>query len=157
MPLDINRFAGACNSPLLTVFTFNCIVSSKMAELVKCSTCGQFTVAGGFCEHCGKSLNTCQTCKARLLSDALFCPRCGTLISEKKRLLQSQQRISWAWWLMPIVSPLLLFSPWVGGAVAWAVNRDKNPRKARYILFFGVSITVILAIVTFVLGWGIVF
>jgi cytochrome bd-type quinol oxidase subunit 1 len=58
---------------------------------------------------------------------------------------------------MPIISPLLLFSPWVGGVVAWAVNRDKNPRIARYILFFGILLSVILSIVTFVLGWGVVF
>lgn len=141
----------------MTGFTFNSIVSPKMTERIKCSTCGQFTVVGGFCEHCGRTLNICQACKAHLLSDALFCPNCRKVVSEEKLGLQSQKHVSWAWWLMPLVSPLLLFSPWVGGVVAWAINRDKNPRIARYILVFGISLSIILSIVTFSLGWGEVF
>ena len=128
-----------------------------MSESVKCATCGQLTIAGSFCEHCGTPLTICRACKTKLLRDALYCPNCGKLVSEEKKRLQSQQRVSWAWWFMPIVSPLLLFSPWVGGVVAWAVNRDKNPRTARYILFFGILLSVALSIVAFALGWGVVF
>ncbi len=126
-----------------------------MAGTVKCRTCGQMTVAGGFCEHCGTPLTICKACNRRLLSDAIYCPNCGALVSEKNRRLLSQQRVFWAWWLLPVFSPLLLFSPWVGGTVAWAINRDKNPRKARHILFFGIALSVILTIVLFVLGYGI--
>lgn len=128
-----------------------------MADTIKCPTCGKATVIGGFCEHCGRALNTCPACKAKVSKDAIFCPNCGSLISEERRLLLSQQRISRGWWLLPVVSPILLFSPWVGGAIAWAVNRDKNPHIARYILIFGISLSIMLAIATAILGWEIAF
>ena len=127
-----------------------------MADTIKCPTCGKSTIISSFCEHCGRSLNTCPSCNARIGKEALFCPKCGVLISEERRLLLSQQRIAWFWWLLPVVSPILLFSPWVGGALAWSVNRDKNPRIARYILIFGISLSIIAAIVTFVFGREIV-
>lgn len=138
----------------------DCLLTSKlftniffsMVERIKCPTCRKFTLIGSYCEHCSKSLNTCAACGAGVLGDAIFCPRCGALISEEKRLALTRQRVAWYWWLLPVASPLLLLSPWVGGAVAWAVNRYRNPRISLYILLFGIALSIILVVVTAVLG-----
>jgi len=128
-----------------------------MTNIVKCPTCGRLTIVGSYCEHCGSLLDTCQTCRAKVAQEAIFCATCGALISEERRRLLSQQPIPRRWWLLPVFCPLLLLSPWVGGIVAWAVNRDRNPRQARYILFFGILLSIILGTVTLVLGWGGIF
>ncbi|UCG83255.1 MAG: zinc-ribbon domain-containing protein [Dehalococcoidia bacterium] len=128
-----------------------------MADTIKCPTCGKSTIIGSYCEHCGRALNTCPACRLKVGKDAIFCPNCGSLISEERRLQASQQPIPRRWWLLPVFSPLLLVSPWVAGVIAWGFNRDRNPRKARYILFFGILLSIMLAIATAVLGWEIAF
>jgi cytochrome bd-type quinol oxidase subunit 1 len=87
-----------------------------------------------------------------ILKEAIYCPRCGALVSEENKRRLTQQPISWAWWLLPLVSPILLFAPWVGGVLAWAINRDKNIRLARYILIYSIVLSIIVVIVAFVYG-----
>ena len=128
-----------------------------MNDKAECPTCGKLTVGGGYCEQCGRSLSRCPECKARVTKDAIYCPACGALISEERRLRASQQPIPRLWWLAPIFSPLLLVSPGGAGIVAWRVNMDRNPRKARYILFFGIALSLMIAIAAFSVGWGVVF
>ena len=54
--------------------------------------------------------------------------------------------VSGAWWLLPI------FLGWLGGLIAWIVNKDIDPQKARAMLITGIVISVIgVLLVMFVL------
>jgi hypothetical protein len=52
--------------------------------------------------------------------------------------------VSGAWWLLPI------FMGWLGGLIAWLVNRDVDPAKARAMLLTGIAIsaTLVLLVLT---------
>jgi len=47
------------------------------------------------------------------------------------------EHVSGAWYLLPLSFGIL------GGIIAWAVNRDKDPGRARNLLIFGVLWTLI--------------
>lgn len=47
-----------------------------------------------------------------------------------------QRRVSGAWWLLPI------FMGWLGGLIAWLVNKDVDPQRARSMLITGIAISV---------------
>lgn len=49
----------------------------------------------------------------------------------------SPKPVSGAWWLLPI------FMGWIGGLIAWLVNRDADPAKARAMLITGIAISVV--------------
>ena len=51
-----------------------------------------------------------------------------------------QRRVSGAWWLLPI------FMGWVGGLIAWLVNKDVDPKRARAMLITGIAISAIVVI-----------
>jgi hypothetical protein len=51
-----------------------------------------------------------------------------------------QRRVSGAWWLLPI------FMGWVGGLIAWLVNKDVDPRRARAMLVTGIAISAVVVI-----------
>jgi membrane protein YdbS with pleckstrin-like domain len=51
-----------------------------------------------------------------------------------------KRRVSGAWWLLPI------FMGWLGGLIAWLVNKDVDPQRARSMLITGIAISVILVI-----------
>jgi len=122
-----------------------------MADAVDCPTCGRSTPRGSFCQYCGKPLYSCKSCHAAILKDAVFCPQCGALVSGEKRELLSRERVSWAWWLLPIFAvPSLNF---IGGIIAWAYNRYRDPRKATYMLWLGLSLTLIYFIVGAILQY----
>jgi hypothetical protein len=53
---------------------------------------------------------------------------------------QQRRAVSGAWWLLPI------FMGWLGGLIAWLVNRDADPRTARNMLIVGIAISVIGAL-----------
>jgi hypothetical protein len=76
----------------------------------------------------------------------VFCQECGAAVTGDGRVLQSSEKVSWRWWLLPLVSPLLLTLPWVGGVIAWTFNRHRDPRKATNILWLGISMTIIFII-----------
>ena len=48
------------------------------------------------------------------------------------------RRVSGAWWLLPI------FMGWLGGLIAWLVNKDVDPRRARQMLITGIVISALL-------------
>jgi hypothetical protein len=48
------------------------------------------------------------------------------------------RRVSGAWWLLPI------FMGWLGGLIAWLVNKDVDPRRARQMLITGIAISAVL-------------
>ena len=59
---------------------------------------------------------------------------------------QAPRRVSGAWWLLPI------FMGWLGGLVAWLVNKEVDPKKARSMLITGIAISavyVLLILLTF--------
>ena len=51
------------------------------------------------------------------------------------------QRVSGAWYLLP------LFFGIIGGIIAWAVNKDKDPKRARNLLIFGLLWTFVPLII----------
>lgn len=48
------------------------------------------------------------------------------------------RRVGGAWWLLPILMG------WLGGLIAWLVNKDVDPERARAMLFTGIAISVVL-------------
>jgi hypothetical protein len=51
-----------------------------------------------------------------------------------------RRRVSGAWWLLPI------FMGWLGGLIAWLVNRDADPKMARAMLITGIVVSVLLLV-----------
>jgi hypothetical protein len=48
------------------------------------------------------------------------------------------RRVSGAWWLLPI------FIGWIGGLIAWLVNKDVDPKQARAMLITGIAISAVV-------------
>jgi len=48
--------------------------------------------------------------------------------------------VSGAWWLLPI------FMGWVGGLIAWLVNKDVDPKGARAMLITGIATSAVVII-----------
>jgi hypothetical protein len=46
--------------------------------------------------------------------------------------------VSGAWWLLPI------FIGWIGGLIAWLVNKDVDPKQARAMLITGIAISAVV-------------
>lgn len=53
---------------------------------------------------------------------------------------RTAHRVSGAWWLLPI------FMGWLGGLIAWLVNKDVDQAKARAMLFTGIAISIALVV-----------
>jgi hypothetical protein len=49
--------------------------------------------------------------------------------------------VSGAWWLLPI------FMGWLGGLIAWLVNKDIDPKRARAMLITGIALSIAILIV----------
>ena len=92
---------------------------------------------------------------------AAACVNCGTLICADCSLTAAGKPYCWpcveailvgrqkekvhdVWWLAPI------FMLWVGGIVAWVVNRDIDPSKAKNMLVVGFVLTFALLASPFV-------
>jgi hypothetical protein len=54
--------------------------------------------------------------------------------------LPPPRRVSGAWWLLPI------FMGWLGGLIAWLVNKDADPKRARAMLITGIAVSAVLII-----------
>jgi len=52
-------------------------------------------------------------------------------------LAAPKRRVSGAWWLLPILMG------WVGGLIAWLVNKDADPKVARSMLITGIAISAV--------------
>jgi len=122
-----------------------------MTNRVKCPTCGRTTPDINFCQYCGKPLYSCGVCHTAILKRrTIFCQECGAAVTGDGRVLQSSEKVSWLWWLLPLICIPLVTLPWVGGVIAWAFNRHRDPRKAINILWLGISLTVIFIIIAVV-------
>ena len=56
------------------------------------------------------------------------------------------EKPSAAYWLLPI------FLSWIGGIIAWAVTKDKDPKMAKNMLILGLVLTVVYVIIGFSLA-----
>jgi hypothetical protein len=85
----------------------------------------------------GKSTKFCSNCGAEIDIKAKICPKCGVeqpIIPEKVS----------NWWYV-----LSFFLGIIGGVIAWAVNKKRNPKKATRFLIVGLVLPIIFAIVQF--------
>jgi len=62
----------------------------------------------------------------------------------------ADERISGAWWLMPV------FLAWLGGLIAWLLNKGKAPKRSKSMLIWGIILTFVYPIVGFGLIWIVV-
>jgi predicted nucleic acid-binding Zn ribbon protein len=76
----------------------------------------------------------CTNCGAEIDAKAVVCPKCG--VAQHK----ADENVSSLWYLVP------LFFGFVGGIIAWAVNKDRNAPKARNMLVFSIIWTVLVAL-----------
>jgi hypothetical protein len=56
------------------------------------------------------------------------------------------RRINGAWWLLPI------FMGWLGGLIAYLVNRDIDPQRARSMLITGIVLSLVLFVLVILVG-----
>jgi uncharacterized membrane protein len=53
---------------------------------------------------------------------------------------------SWAWWLLPI------FFTWIGGIAAWQAVKDRNKKKATWLMILGFIMLGLWLIFWFLVG-----
>ena len=101
--------------------------------------------------------NSCSSCGAQIIDNNQFCIECG---AQNINIQQSppqypQQNYrqggkpSAAWWLLPIFFSL------IGGIIAWACIKDRDPRMAKNNLILGIVLTVLPGAVFMVIALGI--
>ena len=89
----------------------------------------------------------CRSCGKEMAESAVFCPSCGSptsgaaLTNSAATPWQPAQHVSAAWYLVP------LFFGIIGGIIAWAVTKDRDPRRARNLLIFGLVWTLVPVII----------
>lgn len=146
----------------IDIRTLSRYLDNQMIRNVRCPTCGKSTPDSSFCEFCGKALYSCKACGTTIAKAALFCPDCGKAVTQEGREMKARERVSWAWWLLPLLPLVMvtgsldnidyfwggLLAASIGGVIAWAANRRRDPEKARSMLWFGLSLFIILALVS---------
>src|SRR6266581_2862511 len=87
----------------------------------------------------------CQSCGRAIAETASVCPNCGAPVKgmamSNVAPSNAAQHVSGAWYLVP------LFFGIIGGILAWAVNKDKDPKRARNLLIFGLLWTFVPIII----------
>jgi len=68
---------------------------------------------------------------------------------QASRSMPAPRSVNGAWWLMPILLG------WLGGLIAWLVNRETDPRTARAMLLVGIAISLIGALLVWALVPGV--
>jgi hypothetical protein len=106
--------------------------------------------AVGACVSCGKMV--CIACRTEL-QEKVYCPTCANKLFIAKSdvpvavdTAPTVKTVSGAWWLLVILPLLFGGWNWIGGIIAWAVNKDKDPKKARSMLIWGIVLSVIYII-----------
>jgi hypothetical protein len=107
--------------------------------------------AVGACVNCGKMV--CLACRTEL-QERVYCQPCANKLFMAKSDVQVSapaapvvQSVSGAWWLLVILPILFGGWNWIGGIIAWAVNKNKDPKKARSMLIWGIVLSVIFIVV----------
>lgn len=85
-----------------------------------------------------KKTKFCPNCGAEIDARAKICPKCGVEQAPRK------EEVSSAWYLVPF------FFGIIGGLIAWLVNKDRDPKKARNFLIFGLVWTIVLIFVIWI-------
>src|SRR6266568_8221021 len=97
----------------------------------------------------------CQSCGRAIAETASVCPNCGSPVKgmamSSVAPSNAAQHVSGAWYLLPF------FFGIIGGIIAWAVNKDKDPRRARNLLIFGIVWTVLWVVVTALIAFFVFF
>ena len=111
--------------------------------------------AVGACVSCGKMV--CIACRTEL-QEKVYCPACANKLFIAKSdvpvavgIVTTVKTVSGAWWLLVILPLLFGGWNWIGGIIAWAVNKDKDPKKARSMLIWGIVLSVIYLIFIIIL------
>lgn len=81
-----------------------------------------------------KNTKFCSNCGAEIDIKAKICPKCGV----EQPIIPG--KVSNWWYLVPV------FLGIIGGLIAWVVNKDVNPRKAKKLLIIGIVIPIVLVI-----------
>jgi hypothetical protein len=68
----------------------------------------------------------CPKCRNQVDGNLAFCPHCG--VSMREGVIRET---SWGWWLLPI------FFPVIGGIGAFFAVKDKNQKKATWLMILG--------------------
>jgi len=113
--------------------------------------------AVGACVSCGKMV--CVACKTEL-QDKVYCPACANKLFVRREDIPvaaapadtapSVKPVSGAWWLLVILPLLFGGWCWIGGIIAWAVNKDKDPKKAKSMLIWGIVLSVIYLVLAII-------
>lgn len=82
-----------------------------------------------------KKTKFCSNCGVEIDIKAKICPKCGA-----EQLLIPEKVSNW-WYFLPI------FLGIIGGLIAWAVNKDRNPKKAIIFLVLGLVMTPISIVI----------
>jgi len=106
--------------------------------------------AVGACVSCGKMV--CLACRTEL-QEKVYCPGCANKLFVSKSdvpvtapATPTVQTVSGAWWLLVILPFLFGGWSWIGGIIAWAVNKNKDPKKAKSMLIWGIALSVVYLI-----------
>jgi hypothetical protein len=101
--------------------------------------------AVGACVSCGKMV--CIACRTEL-QEKVYCQPCANKLFISKADIPTGgpatpviQTVSGAWWLLPV------FFGWLGGLIAWAVTKARDPKKARSMLILGIILSVVAIII----------
>jgi DNA-directed RNA polymerase subunit RPC12/RpoP len=113
--------------------------------------------AVGACVSCGKMV--CVACKTEL-HDKVYCPTCANKLFVRKDdvpvaaavvdTTPAVKPVSGAWWLLVILPLLFGGWCWIGGIIAWAVNKDKDSKKAKSMLVWGIILSVIYLVLAII-------
>jgi hypothetical protein len=95
----------------------------------------------------------CHNCGTPILIKNIFCVNCGARQSTHQQHQVSpqtptvqpvynhqysiKQHVSILWYFAPLLFAIL------GGVIAWYINKDKDPGKARNFLIFGAIMTIV--------------
>jgi hypothetical protein len=108
--------------------------------------------AVGACINCGKMV--CLACRTEL-QEKVYCQPCANkLFVNKAEIVTAPaaptapavQHVSGAWWLLVILPFLFGGWSWIGGLIAWAVNKNKDPKKSKSMLIWGIVLSVVALI-----------
>lgn len=112
--------------------------------------------AVGACVSCGKMV--CIACRTEL-QEKVYCQPCANKLFIHKvdaapvkveTTIQAPvvQSVSGWWWVLVILPFFLGGWNFIGGIIAWAANKNKDPKKARSMLVWGIVLTVICVVLT---------
>lgn len=104
--------------------------------------------AVGACVNCGKMV--CLACRTEL-QGRVYCQPCAnklfTLEAQTAKAEPVAAPVSGAWWLLVILPFIFGGWSWIGGLIAWAVTKSRDPKKAHSMLIWGIILSVIALVI----------